>query len=214
MTGSVKKILTFGLFLGIALFIFSLGIAVQAPQAQAGEQVGTVKGVVASPWMRRYPALVYIDHVNKVFPPPKENPHMSQKGLVFLPHILPVLKGSTVDFTNDDTVAHNVFSPPGSATPFNLGIYGMGVKKTQTFNKLGEVPLLCSVHPDMSAFVIVLQNPYFALSDNAGNFEIKNVPAGTYQLKVWNEKLKSVSQPVTVTAGKTTTIEFKGLTKK
>jgi hypothetical protein len=66
----------------------------------------------------------------------------------------------------------------------------------------------------MSAFVIVLQNPYFALSDNEGNFEIKNVPAGTYQLKVWNEKLKTVSQPVTVTAGKTTTIEFKDLTKK
>ena len=66
----------------------------------------------------------------------------------------------------------------------------------------------------MSAFVIVLQNPYFALSDNAGNFEIKNVPAGTYQLKVWNEKLKAVPQPVTVTAGKITTVEFKGLTKK
>lgn len=214
MTRSMKKILTFGLFLGVGLFIFSLGIADQAPQVQAGEQVGTIKGVVASPWMRRYPALVYIDHVNKVFPPPKENPHMSQKGLVFLPHILPVLIGSTVDFTNDDTVAHNVFSPPGSATPFNLGIYGTGVKKTETFNKLGEVPLLCSVHPEMSAFVIVLQNPYFALSDNEGNFEIKNVPAGTYQLKVWNEKLKTVSKPVTVTAGKTTTLEFKDLTKK
>ena len=134
--------------------------------------------------------------------------------MVFRPHILPILKGSTVDFTNDDTVDHNVFSPPGSATPFNLGIYGTGVKRTEKFDNLGEVPLLCSVHPEMSAFVIVLQNPYYALTDNAGAFEIKDVPAGTYQLKVWDEKVKGAPQEVTVAAGKTATVEFKGLTRR
>jgi hypothetical protein len=66
----------------------------------------------------------------------------------------------------------------------------------------------------MSAYIVVLQNPYFALTDNIGDFEIKNVPPGTYQLKVWNEKLKTVSQPVTVETGKTTTVEFKGLTRR
>jgi hypothetical protein len=66
----------------------------------------------------------------------------------------------------------------------------------------------------MSAFVIVLQNPYFVLADNAGAFEIKNVPAGTYQLKIWDEKIKGPAQQVTVQAGKTTTIEFKDLTRR
>jgi plastocyanin len=214
MMESIKKVFAFGLFLVAVLFIFSMAFVVQMPQAKAGEQGGTIEGTVDSPYVSRFPALVYIDHVNGTFPPPKENPHMSQKGMVFRPHILPVLKGSSVDFTNDDTVAHNVFSPPGSATPFNLGIYDAGVKKTETFNHLGEVPLLCSVHPEMSAFVIVLQNPYYALTGNAGAFEIKNVPAGTYQLKVWDEKIKGAPQQVTVAAGKTSTVEFKGLTRR
>jgi plastocyanin len=210
----IKKSFTFELFRGVILLFFLLAFVAQTPQAKAEEHMGTIKGVVNSPYVSRYPALVYIENMKGEFPPPKENPHMSQKGMVFLPHILPVLKGSTVDFTNDDTVDHNVFSPPGSATPFNLGIYGTGVKKTETFNKLGEVPILCIVHPEMSAFVIVLQNPYFSMSDAAGNFKIKNVPAGTYQLKIWDEKIKGAAQQVTVQAGKTTTVEFKGLTKR
>jgi plastocyanin len=214
MMKPMKKLFTFGLFWGVVLFIFTLAFVIQTQRAKASEQGGTIKGTVNSPYVSRYPALVYIDHVDGEFPLPKENPHMSQKGMVFMPHILPVLKGSTVDFTNDDTVDHNVFSPPGSATPFNLGIYGTGVKKTETFNHLGEVPLLCSIHPEMSAFVIVLQNPYFALTDNAGAFEIKKVPPRTYQLKVWDEKLKETSQQVTVEAGKTTDVIFKGLTKR
>jgi plastocyanin len=211
---SMKKLLIFGFFWTIALIIFSNPFSAQVRGAKAGEPGGIIKGKVDTPWVRRYKALVYIDHVNGNFPPPKENPHMSQKGMVFHPHILPVLKGSTVDFTNDDTVAHNVFAPPGSATTFNLGIYGTGVKKTETFNNLGEVDLLCSVHPEMNAFILVLQNPYYALTDNEGNFEIKDVPPGTYQLKVWHEKLKEASKQVTVEAGKTTTVDFTGLTRR
>jgi plastocyanin len=184
----------------------------QEALAQQGE--GTIKGAVKSPWVARYEALVYLEQVTGQFGPPKDKPFISQKGLVFDPHILPVVRGTTVDFTNDDTVSHNVSSPPGSATVFNLGLYGQGVTKTVTFDNLGEVPLLCSVHPEMSAFVIVLQNPYFALTDKAGNFEIKNVPAGTYQLKVWNEKLQGASQSVLVEPGKTVSVEFKDLKKR
>jgi plastocyanin len=177
--------------------------------ALAGEG-GTIKGVVKTPWVKRYQALVYIDKVEgKEFSPPKENSFMSQRGLVFRPHILPVLKGTTVDFTNDDNVVHNVFAPPGSAKRFNLGTYGVGVTKTVTFDKLGEVTLLCNVHSEMAGYVIVLQNPYFSLTDKKGNFKIKDVPPGTYRLKVWHEKLKETSQEVVVEAGKTISVEFK-----
>jgi len=210
----MKKILIYGLCITFVMAGFVSFYAVHAQSAEAQENTGTVKGVVNTPWVKRYPALVYIDRAPGEYPLPKENPFISQKGMLFQPHILPVLKGSTVDFTNDDTVNHNVFSPPGSAVLFNLGLYGSGVKKTQVFNELGEVPLLCNVHPEMSAYVIVLQNPFFALTDNAGNFEIKNVPAGTYQLKVWHEKLKEDSKQAVIEAGKIISVEFKELTKR
>ncbi len=197
-----------------AVFAFLAGGVFALPQDAAAQSGGTIKGKVNSPWVSRYEALVYVDQVPGTFPPPKEKPFISQKGLVFQPHVLGVVKGTTVDFTNDDNVAHNVSSPPGSATVFNLGLYGAGVTKTVTFDNLGEVPLLCSVHPEMAAFVIVLQNPYFAVTDKSGNFEIKNVPPGKYKLKVWNEKLQTATHDVSVDAGKTTTVEFKDLKKR
>jgi plastocyanin len=182
--------------------------AIFTPIPVQAQEAGTIKGVVNTPWVKRYLALVFIDQAKGEFPPPKKEPLMSQKGLVFAPHILPVLKGTTVDFTNDDTVAHNVFSPPGSATRFNLGLYGPGIKKTVAFNNLGVVTLLCNVHPDMLGYIIVLQNPYFALTDNSGKYEIKNVPPGKYKLMVWHEKLKETSKEVTVQGGKTVTVYF------
>jgi plastocyanin len=211
--GHRGKYLCIFMLCALPLLVLAIPFPVRAQETKAGEQGGLIEGVVDSPWVKRYQALVYIDHVDGNFPP-KQNAFMSQKNLVFAPHILPVLKGTTVDFTNDDTVAHNVFSPPGAATRFNLGLYGPGVKKTVTFDSLGEVPLLCVVHPEMLGYVIVLQNPYFALTDTAGKFQIKNVPPGTYQLKVWDEKVEGSPQQVVVTAGKTTTVDFKGLKKR
>ncbi len=182
--------------------------------ASAGA-AGTIKGVVKTPWVKRYEAVVYVDHVEgKEFPPPAKPVFMSQKNLVFKPRILPVVKGTTVDFSNDDTVIHNVFAPPGAAQQFNLGTYGVGVTKKVTFTNLGEVPLLCNVHAEMIAYVLVLQNPYVDLTDKAGNFEIRDVPPGTYTVKVWHEKLKEKSQKVTVEAGKAATVEFAGLKKR
>jgi hypothetical protein len=87
----------------------------------------------------------------------------------------------------------------------------VGVTKTVTFDALGEVPLLCNVHAEMAGFIIVLQNPYYAVTDKAGNFEIKGVPPGTYTLKFWHEKLKETSQSVTVAAGKTVSVEITGI---
>ncbi|MBI4767808.1 MAG: carboxypeptidase regulatory-like domain-containing protein [Deltaproteobacteria bacterium] len=194
-------------FLFVLAFFLS-ALSIQAQETKGHQPGGVIKGVVNTPWVKRYPALVYLDYVKGEFPPPKKEAFMGQKSMVFAPHVLPVLKGTTVDFTNDDTVAHNVFTPPGAGTRFNLGLYGVGVKKTVTFDNLGENPLLCNVHPEMLGYVIVLQNPYYALTDNSGKYEIKNVTPGTYKLKVWHEKLRETSKEVTVEAGKTVSVDF------
>lgn len=131
-------------------------------------------------------ALVYIEHVDGSFPPPHKNPIMNQKNMMFLPMVLPILAGSTVNFLNNDNVLHNVFTPSNCAGRFNLGTWPKGEIRSHTFNKAGcFVTILCNVHPDMQAWIAVLQNPYFAATDKNGNFEIKNVPKGNYVLKVW-----------------------------
>ena len=147
--------------------------------------------------------VVYIDKAVGSFKPLSKNPEMNQRNLAFVPHVLPILAGTTVNFLNNDDVLHNVFSPDVCADKFNLGSWKKGEVRTHKYSKVGCMSvLLCNVHPEMEAYVIVLQNPYFALTDKDGNYSIKNVPPGKYTLKVWNEKLKSNSQEITVGSGK------------
>lgn len=179
---------------------------------------GTVAGKLKSPFLRRRPAVVYIENVENVagrqFAPPAKNPVMDQKNLIFIPHLLPVLVGSTVDFPNSDTVRHNVFSPAKSAKPFNLGTYPVGELKQVTFDKVGVVALLCNMHAEMSAYVVVLQNPYFALTDKDGAITLGNVPEGEYTLTFWHEDLKSVSKRIKVTQQQITEVQFANLAGK
>ena len=110
---------------------------------------------------------------------PAEPPIVDQWNVEFIPHVLPILKGSTVDFPNTDKVRHNVYSPvpiPGTHRMLSLGTYDPGVIKTIRLDKPGEIQLKCNVHKEMSAFIVVLDNPYFTLTDKSGEFTIENVP--------------------------------------
>lgn len=152
--------------------------------------------------------VVYIEKVTGSFKAPSKNPTMDQRNLVFVPHVMPVITGTTVDFLNSDDVLHNVFCPD-KCCKFDLGSYGKGVKKSQKFDKVGtQSVILCNVHPEMEAYVVVLQNPYFDVTDKDGNFKIENVPAGKYVLKVWNEKLKAKDQLITVSASGKLSVNF------
>ncbi len=166
-------------------------------------EAGSIKGNVTYK-KKKYlkHTVVYIDSVAGKFSPPKEAIVMNQENLVFSPKILPILAGTTVDFLNNDEVAHNVFTPDKSADKFNLGTWPKGEKRSYTFDKkcesTCEAVMLCNVHPEMEAFVVILQNPYFVVVDKDGSFEIKDIPKGDYNLKVWHPKLKSDSQEVSV----------------
>ncbi len=153
--------------------------------------------------------VVYIEHFDGNFAPPANNPVINQLGLKFLPHVLPVVVGTTVDFINSDDVLHNVFSPDSCADKFNLGTWPKNETNTYKYEKIGcESVLLCNVHPEMEAYVIVLQNPYFTVTDKEGNFNIENIPPGDYTLKVWNEKLKAKEEQITIPESGTIQVNF------
>ena len=168
------------------------GIAVAA---SAGTISGQVSGVPGQ-------SVVYVDAISgKTFPAPTEHPVIDQKGLVFQPHVTAVQVGTTVDFLNSDSVAHNVFwtSIGGNKKlSHNLGTWPKGEKKSFKFDTSGAVPILCNVHPEMSAYLVVVPTPYLATSDQAGNYKIENVPDGSYTVTAWHEGAKNQSKPVSV----------------
>lgn len=181
----------------IALFFFSLSLV---SSALAGEIKGKVSGLRSNENVA-----VYVDAVaGKNFDPPAKHTQIDQTHMTFVPHVVVVLKGGTVDFLNSDSVGHNVYWPNvggNKKLAHNLGTWPKGQIKSFTFNDLGAAPLLCNVHPEMSGYVVVVATPYFAVSDKEGNYDIKDVPAGTYTLKTWSEDGKPSSQSVTVAGG-------------
>lgn len=117
--------------------------------------------------------------------PPGPRVVMDQKNLAFLPPVLPVVRGTTVEFSNSDDVQHNVFSPSSGADKFDLGTYGPGATRTVTFTAPGDVLVLCNIHMEMEAHILVLDTPWFATADAEGRWRIADVPAGRYVLRVW-----------------------------
>jgi plastocyanin len=184
-------------------FLATLGLATTAT---AGTLTGTVKLKGDA-----QPAIVFVEAAPGTFTAPTAHAHVDQKGMVFTPYLLPVLVGTTVDFANSDAVNHNVFSPDNEG--YNLGTWAKGETKSYTFKKAGIYTQLCSIHPEMEAFVVVLANPYFAVTDKDGQFKIADLPDGHYTLKVFAKKLKKADKdkkfPVDVVKGTgTATLAF------
>jgi len=174
------------------------------------DNAGSITGVVTCQKMRNSAdAIVFIEKVgDNKFAPPTEHAIVDQLNLTYVPRVVAMQKGTTVDFPNSDAVRHNVFSPPTAALQFNLGTYPTGVVKEVLFDVVGETPLLCNVHSEMAGFAVTFENPYFAITDKDGNYTIEGVPPGKYTVKTWHEKLKELSQEVTVEAGKATKVDF------
>lgn len=168
-----------------------------------GSFAGEIKGKVTVHGIHSAQDIaVYVDAIpGKSFDPPAKHAVEDQKHMTFVPHVLVILKGTTVDFLNSDSVGHNVYWPSidgNKKLHNNLGTWPQGQTKSFTFNDPGTAPLLCNVHPEMSGYVVVVATPYFATTTKDGSFEIKDVPDGSYTLKTWSEEGKPATQPVSV----------------
>ncbi len=124
---------------------------------------------------------------------------LDQRNLSFNPRVLAIRVGTAVDFPNGDTVFHNVFSFR-DGKKFDLGMYPAGASKPIVFDKPGLSRIFCNIHPHMAAYVMAVDTPYFAMSDESGTFVISGVPAGSYTYHAWRPGGQTLTGSVTVDA--------------
>ena len=154
--------------------------------------------------------VVYVDQPvsEKALPPAAPLHVVVHKDAAFSPHVLPVLVGTTVDWPNHDEIFHNAFSF-SEAKSFDLGLYKDTDKaKPVTFDKPGRVDVFCSIHSTMHCVILVLENRYFASTDARNRFTIPDVPAGTYKLKAWHERLPATVKEVSVPENGEINVDF------
>ena len=125
---------------------------------------------------------------------------LDQRDETFIPHVLAITIGTTVDFPNNDKTYHNVFSL-SRTKQFDLGRYAAGRSKSVTFDRPGIVRVFCDIHSHMSAFILVFSHRFFAVTDAEGRYRIDDLPPGTYTVNVWNQAVRGESRSVTIPAG-------------
>jgi plastocyanin len=195
--------------------------AARAQEADTGTVTGVIR--VEKARVRTEGAKSYKDVVVSLkplrpaaYPPPAEHAVMDQRGLVFIPHVMAVQKGTTVDFLNSDHDRHNVyFLYDKTGDTLDIGTWGPGQTVSHTFQKTGLVITLCQLHLEMAAYILVLEHPFFSVSaidaqTRSAAYEISGVPAGNYKLEVWHKKLKMKGGPVevAVAAGNTARVDI------
>ncbi len=141
------------------------------------------------------------------FPASAKRPVLDQRGMQFRPQVLPIVAGTTVEFPNQDNVFHNVFSysEPGE---FDLGRYPKGDSRSVRFDTPGIVRVYCDIHASMNATILVLDNPFFAVPDERGTYEISDIPPGEYVVHCWQGRAHVAQRTVTLRAGENLTIDF------
>lgn len=153
---------------------------------------------------------VYVkEGVKGKYNPPAQPVVLDQQGCWYHPHVFGIMVGQKLEIRNSDPLLHNIHSVPKKNKPFNIGQPTKGMKNEFVFTTPEVmIPIKCDVHPWMSGYAGVLDHPFYSVTNDKGEFEIKNLPPGTYTIEAWHEKLGTQTQTVTVKAGETKTIEF------
>ena len=151
--------------------------------------------------------VVYLKDAVYRGPLPPMRAELRQEHETFLPHVLAITRGSTVDFPNQDPIFHNVFSLSSAAT-FDLRRYPQGQIRSQQFSKAGIVKVYCHIHSHMSATIVVLPHPYFTIPQQNGSYELPNLPVGDYTLVGWHERVGERLTRVRVERGRTASVDL------
>lgn len=155
----------------------------------------------------------FVVHIEGEFPgqhftPPSQPAVIRQRDANFVPHVLPVLAGTAVEWPNLDDIYHNVFCM-AETKPFDLGLYSRDhPPKRVVFDRVGQADVFCSIHSKMHCIVLVFSNPWFAAADERGRYAIHGVPAGTYRLRAWHERLPATVKEVVVPADGEVRVDF------
>jgi plastocyanin len=132
---------------------------------------------------------------------------MDQRNETFIPYVLAITSGTVVDFPNNDSTYHNVFSL-SKARRFDLGRYAQGKSKSVRFDRPGIVRVFCDIHSHMSAFILVFSHRYFATTDPEGRYRIDSIPAGTYSVVAWHDGATRETRTVTIPDGGSVELDF------
>lgn len=176
-----------------------------------GGKGATSEQVVVNPNNTLRYVFVYVKKglTGKKFDIPKTPVKLDQKGCTYNPHVFGVVANQPLEITNSDPTLHNIHALPKNSAQFNIAQPKIGMKMTKMFTKPEVmVKIKCEVHSWMASYVGVLEHPYFAVSDDKGNFEIKNLPAGDYEIEAWHEKYKTQTMIMSVGAADTKTADF------
>lgn len=194
----MKRLLT--IFAGCSALI-----AVAAPASRASDVSGHVHLIVPA-GRAMVTTVVYAVSLDGPTPTRPGHYRLAQKNKSFVPHILPIPAGSTVDFPNEDPIFHNVFSlaHPG---PFDMGLYRAGASKSHVFPQPATYNVFCNIHPQMSAVILVLPTSFITETDNSGNYRL-NLPPGHYRVTAWAEASTPVTTQVEVSNAPATVAEL------
>ncbi|HUL42774.1 MAG TPA: carboxypeptidase regulatory-like domain-containing protein [Bacteroidota bacterium] len=145
----------------------------------------------------------------KKFPTPTAKVTLTQEGCMYHPHVFGMMANQPLEIVNADPTLHNIHALPKNSKQFNIAQPIQNSRRTETFDKPEVmVKLKCDVHSWMAAYVGVLDNPFYAVTDDKGDFTIKNLPAGTYTVEAWHEKYGTQTMNITVGASDTKTADF------
>ena len=213
----------------VLLAVAVAGLAAMIDTAPSAQQPGSVRGRVSigipitakrgtSTYSRSVPTValapeselrhvvVYVKDAPKTAVQPMRA-EIRQRNENFVPRVVAVTVGSTVDFPNDDPIYHNVFSLSRTKT-FDLGRFPQGKSRGEVFDKPGVVKVFCQIHSHMSATVMVFDHPWFAVPDEQGTFDLPGLPPGMHQITAWHERLGDTTQQIRVEGGRAAAVDF------